>query len=77
MNKILLVFAVMCAMEQLTPVSSAPTNHTIDVLKTAVKQAVASLNQTILLLELRHMVRYVATCLKYKVVPCKIQIIAT
>ena len=57
MNKILLVFAVMCVMEQLTPVSSAPTNHTIAVLKTAAKQAVISLQQTILLLELGHMVR--------------------
>ena len=57
MNKILLVFAVMCAMEQLAPVSSAPTNHNIDVLKTAAKHAVTSLQQTILLLEASHMVR--------------------
>ena len=52
MNKILLVFAVMCAMELVAPVSSAPTNnHTILVLKTAAQHAVYSLQQPILNLE--------------------------
>ena len=46
MNKILLVFAVMCAMEQLAPVSSAPTNHNIDVLKTAAECAVTYFTAT-------------------------------
>ena len=52
MNKILLVFAVMCAMELVAPVSCAPTNnHTIHVLKTAAQHAVYSLQQPILNLE--------------------------
>ena len=63
MNKILLMFAVIGAMEQLAPVSSAPANHDIAVQRTAAQLALNKLNQNIVILE-SHMVRYIATYLK-------------
>ena len=55
------MFAVIGAMEQLAPVSSAPANHNILVQKTAAQHALNGLNQNIVILELSHMVRYMTS----------------
>ena len=61
MNKILLMFAVIGAMERVAPVNSAPANHDTHVLKTAAQHTLHALNQSIVLLELSHMVRYITS----------------
>ena len=55
------MFAVIGAMKRVAPVNSAEANHDILVLKAAAQYKLHALNQSIVLLELSHMVRYITS----------------
>ena len=61
MNKLLLMFAVIGAMERVAPVNSVPANHDTLVLKAAAQYTLHGLNQNIAIFELSHMVRYITS----------------